>query len=100
MYHVQVTRHSGGQLCKVYRSDLKINTSVEVGETYVIYPHNPRKKNRGRIVIVLSLNDDKYVEIKYIDNNRRGRAELDDLISLLRYDGLQRGTIMADSREL
>lgn len=97
MYHIDVTWHSVGQLCKVYRSDLKINTSIEVGGTYVIYPHNPRKKNRGRSVTVLSLNEDKYVEIKYCDNNRHGRAELDDLICPLQYDKLQQEITIADN---
>lgn len=77
---------------KVKRSDLSAATMLIIGDTYVVYPHNKFKKHRGRFVTVLSFAIDEkhpYVAIKYQDNNRRGRAKFEDLITRGVYDELE-----------
>lgn len=61
---------------------------IEVGKEYVIQPLNPQKtKNRGRRCLVLdfvpvpeSYPDDTVAKVRYLDNNRVGKAKLSDLI--------------------
>jgi hypothetical protein len=70
---------------KVYKKDVVIrNHDINIGDEYVISPVNPRaKKNRDRKVIVTKfVLDGKYplrAQVKYLDNNRAGRADLEDL---------------------
>jgi hypothetical protein len=58
--------------------------NVKIGAEYVINPVNPRtKKNRDRRVMVTKfVQDGKYplrAQVKYLDNNRAGRADIEDL---------------------
>jgi hypothetical protein len=61
---------------------------VEVGKEYVVQPMNPQKtKNRGRKCVILdfvplseSHPNDMVAKVRYLDNNRVGRAELSDLL--------------------
>ena len=65
--------------------DIEITTKQE----YVIQPENPRKlKNRGRHCIVLDFVPvsihrpaDIVAKVRYTNNNRIGRADLEDLIA-------------------
>jgi hypothetical protein len=62
--------------------------TLEIGREYIIEPLNPKKlKNRGRHCLLLDfipVSDshprDIQAKIRYLDNNRIGRAELGDLI--------------------
>lgn len=57
------------------------------GHEYVVSPLNPRKmKHRGRRCVLLdfvpvseSRPKDTVAKVRFVDNNRVGRAELDDL---------------------
>jgi len=61
---------------------------VTVGKEYIIQPLNPlKKKHRNRRCIVLDfvpVSDshpiDIVAKVRFLDNNRVGRAELDDLV--------------------
>lgn len=59
---------------------------VVVGRTYLVQPLNPlKKKHRDRICTVTRILMDKEIfpcgaEVKFADNGRRGRVELDDLV--------------------
>lgn len=62
---------------------------VKTGEKYIIQPNNPRKlKNRGRHCLVLDFvpisdsDPDGYMvaKVRFLDNNRIGKADLADLI--------------------
>jgi hypothetical protein len=63
---------------------------VTVGHEYVVEPSNPRAtRNRGRHVRVLgfvpvspSHPRDIVAKVRYLDNNRVGRAELGNLVPL------------------
>lgn len=59
---------------------------VTTGHRYVIEPPNPRKtRNRGRqceVVGIKSGTNGHYVDIRYLDNGRRGRAEFEELAPL------------------
>ena len=63
---------------------------VEVGKEYVIEPRTPgKKRNRGRHCIVLdfvpvseSHPHDIVAKVRYLDNNRVGRAALDELVPM------------------
>lgn len=65
------------------------NYTIEIGSILVVKPLNKRKlKHRDRKVQVLSFreNERRYgglrVNVKFLDNNRRGVIEIDDLDSL------------------
>jgi hypothetical protein len=57
------------------------------GNEYVVSPLNPRKmKHRGRRCVLLDFvpvsklhPKDNVAKVRFVDNNRIGRAELDDL---------------------
>jgi len=61
---------------------------VEVRKEYVVAPRNPgKKRNRGRHCIVLAFTPapeshprNMVAKVRYLDNNRVGRAEVDDLV--------------------
>ena len=77
---------------EVKRSDLNVATALIIGNEYVVYPQNIRKKHRGRFVTVLSFVTDEhrpYIVIRYQDNNRQGRAKFEDLVTRSVYDELQ-----------
>lgn len=64
---------------------------INVGLTYVVDPMNPAKsRNRGRVcrvidfVPVSDFHPELVAKIRYLDNNRIGRAELDDLLPIER----------------
>jgi hypothetical protein len=73
-------------------SSSKGKTTLRVGKEYIIQPVNPlKKKHRNRRCIVLDfvpVSDshpiDIVAKVRFIDNNRIGRTELDDLVSLQR----------------
>jgi len=60
---------------------------VRVGEEYVIEPVGPgRSRNRGRMCVVLGIEDREgedapaiYAKIRFLDTNRMGRAEFAEL---------------------
>jgi hypothetical protein len=60
------------------------------GNVYVVKPHNPRKKkHRDRKCIfhgIVSVSEtspkDHVAKVRFLDNNRLGRVELADLVSL------------------
>lgn len=66
---------------------LKRHIILEVGKEYIIQPLNPRStKNRDRRCLLLgfvpvSQYEPDYIKakIRYLDNNKVGRAELTDL---------------------
>jgi hypothetical protein len=72
---------SGSKQCK---------TTIKVGKEYVIQPLNMlKKKHRNRRCVVLgfvpvsdSHPTDIVARVRFRDNNRIGRAELDDLVSI------------------
>ena len=72
----------------VYSS--KGKTTLRVGKEYVIQPLNPlKKKHRNRRCIVLdfvpvsdSHRRDIVAKVRFLDTNRIGRTELDDLVSV------------------
>ena len=62
---------------------------VHVGNEYRIEPHNPAKlRNRNRECRVLgfthvsSSHGDVVARVRFLDNNRQGRAELNELVPL------------------
>lgn len=63
-------------------------TTLKIGGEYVIKPLNPqKKKHRDRLCIILDFLPvseqhprDVIAKVKFLDNNRTGRAELNDLI--------------------
>lgn len=77
---------------EVKRSDLNVATKLIIGNDYVVYPQNIRKKHSGRFVTILSFVTDEhrpYIVIRYQDNNRQGRAKFEDLVTRSVYDELQ-----------
>jgi hypothetical protein len=70
---------------KVWKNEEVIRKhDINIGDEYIINQVNPRaKKNRGRKVIVTKfIRDEKYplrAQVKYLDNNRAGRADIEDL---------------------
>ena len=63
-------------------------SELEVGKEYVVQPMNPQKtKNRGRKCMILDFvpvsefhPHDTVAKVRYLDNNRVGKAELSDLV--------------------
>jgi hypothetical protein len=61
--------------------------TLRVGEEYVVQPLNPnKKKHRGRHCVILDFvavsefhPKDIVAKVRFLDNNRVGRAELSDL---------------------
>lgn len=69
------------------RDGKDIKNIIIVGNEYKIAIDNPKsekdKKNNGRTVKVLGFNNshtENYVIIRYLDNNRKGKAEFDRLL--------------------
>ena len=68
----------------------KGKTTLRVGKEYIIEPLNPlKKKHRNRRCIVLDfvpVSDshpiDIVAKVRFLDNNRVGRAELADLVGV------------------
>lgn len=69
---------------------------IEVGRQYVVKPHNKQKlKHRDRECVLLDVVPvsefhprDLVAKVRFLDNNRIGRTELDDLAPLGEpYDG-------------
>jgi len=68
----------------------KGKTTLRVGKEYIIQPRNPlKKKHRNRRCIVLDfvpVSDshprDIVAKVRFLDNNRIGRTELADLVSV------------------
>jgi hypothetical protein len=66
--------------------------TIKVGKEYVIQPLNPlKKKHRDRRCVVLGFVPvsefhprDIVAKVRFLDNNRIGRTELDDLVSVRR----------------
>jgi len=69
---------------------LRREMTLSVGKTYIIKPLNVRKtKNRDRQCTILDFvpvseyhPNDIVAKVRYLDNNRIGRAELEDLANL------------------
>jgi hypothetical protein len=67
-------------------------TTIKVGKKYVIQPPNIlKKKHRNRRCVVLGfvpVSDshprDIVAKVRFLDNNRIGRTELEDLVSVRR----------------
>jgi hypothetical protein len=67
----------------------KGKTILRIGKEYIIQPLNPlKKKHRNRRCIVLDFVPvseshpiDIVAKVRFVDNNRIGRTELDDLVS-------------------
>lgn len=60
------------------------NLTLKIGEEYVVSPLNPKKmKNRGRRVLIRDFTPnqrgDAEVRVKYLDNNKAGKAFAEDL---------------------
>lgn len=60
------------------------NLTLKIGEEYVVSPLNPQKmKNRGRRVLIRDFTTnqrgDAEVRVKYLDNNKAGKAFAEDL---------------------
>jgi hypothetical protein len=63
-------------------------TTVRIGGEYVVKPLNPRKKkHRDRPCVVIGFVPvseqhprDVVAKVRFLDNNRTGRAELGDLV--------------------
>lgn len=63
--------------------------TLTAGNEYIVRPLNPRKKkHRGRLCVILDFVPvsefhpvDTVAKVRFIDNNRIGRAELSDLES-------------------
>ncbi len=71
---------------KVYNSNLNNWVVISVGEKYKYEPKRPttmkQRKNLGRLVEVVGFIDDfmpKDAIVRYLDNNRRGRLEINSL---------------------
>jgi len=68
--------------------DERREVTLEVGKEYVVQPTNPRRtKNRNRKCVILdfvpaseSSPQDTVAKVRYLDNNRVGRAEPSDLV--------------------
>ena len=77
-----------------YGKSAKREGTITVGKKYTISPLNPQKKhNRGRNCIVLDFvpvsefhPHDMVAKIKFLDNNRVGRADFDELEPILNSD--------------
>ncbi len=62
--------------------------TLTAGNAYIVRPLNPRKqKHRGRLCVILdfipvseSHPNDTVAKVRFVDNNRIGRAELSDLV--------------------
>lgn len=72
---------------KVYNCNLNKWIVISIGQRYKYEPKKPaiqkQRKNLGRIVEVLGFIDDfmpRDAIIRYLDNNRRGRVEINCLI--------------------
>lgn len=60
------------------------NLTLKIGKEYIVTPLNPRKmKNRGRRVLIRDFirdqRGDVAVRVKYLDNNKAGKAAAHDL---------------------
>ena len=58
--------------------------TLKIGEEYVVSPLNPKKmKNRGRRVLIRDFTrtekGDAEIRVKYLDNNKAGKAIAEDL---------------------
>ena len=79
-YKISTIKNEAAQLVRSYKNGSVVAT-VEIvpGKHYIIKPDNPSKKrNRGRVCIVERFMPD-YVKVRYVDNNRIGRALHQDL---------------------
>lgn len=80
--------HKDKTVLKVMKND-EIIRSVEfkVGNQYVVNPLNKqKKKNKGRYVMLKGIESDKGVvsaKVKYLDTNRNGKVDLDDLDNII-----------------
>lgn len=62
--------------------------TLEVGKEYIVQPMNPRStRNRDRKCVILGFvpvskahPHDTVAKVRYLDNNKIGRAELSDLV--------------------
>ncbi|MFB5268111.1 hypothetical protein ACE41H_15190 [Paenibacillus enshidis] len=62
-------------------------TNIEIGRTYWVHPDNPLKlKHRGRNCVVTNFYRDKHghaidASVRFLDDNRKGRVDLNDLVA-------------------
>jgi hypothetical protein len=62
--------------------------TLTAGNAYLVSPLNPKKKkHRGRLCVILDFipvsefhPNDTVAKVRFVDNNRIGRAELSDLV--------------------
>ena len=67
---------------------LQRTVTLEIGKEYLVKPINPHNRdNRGRKVIILEFvpysydkPDDVVAVVQFLDNRRKGRIELEDLV--------------------
>jgi|SRR5579871_1681248 len=69
---------------------------VQIGETYLVEPHNPQKlKHRGRRCILLEASKDMHdrqagtAKVRFYDTGRTGRVDLNDLVEAPPHEAIQ-----------
>lgn len=74
---------------RVLHGSTQLKTTLKIGGEYIVKPLNPqKKKHRDRPCVILDFvpvseqhPKDIVAKVRFLDNNRMGRAELDDLLS-------------------
>jgi hypothetical protein len=73
---------------RVHHGSTERKTTLEIGGEYIVKPRNPQKeKHRDRPCVILDFVPvseqhprDVVAKVRFLDNNRMGRAELGDLV--------------------
>lgn len=65
---------------QAYYKTVTRTVTIEVGQTYLVDPLNPRcKKNRGRFCVVLGFPSDNYALVAFSDTSRNALVPIRDL---------------------
>jgi hypothetical protein len=94
-YEVRKISPNKIQLIFKQGSEVSRMLTIKIGDTYWVQPDNPQKlKHRGKQCIVKKFEKDdlgNYVEaiVTFLDNNRTGRVDLEDLVVEYSNEGIK-----------